>query len=241
MEEMKMKKMLVLAAMLALPCVAGAWDYNADFSLASNPNGVWTYGTITRDTGAFQPYLNPVSSYPNDRWESTGDAFGGPDRDGCVTKDMGDGSYHDDWRPGQAWDPFDTGFMTPIQDRTRGTGARFTAPVAGDYYGVVTFENRVIELYDTYVYVNLNGVEVWGDMVTGFRSGPENFATFASPVTLAKGDTIDMYAFSIYNQVEPWQGGDHLVVVDAVISVVPEPFTMALLGLGGMALVRRRR
>jgi hypothetical protein len=236
MEEMKMKKMLVLVAMLALPCVASAWDYNADFSITNgNPNGVWTYGTITRDTGAFQAYTVSETAYPNIRWQGNS----GPDPDGCATKDMGDGSYHDDWHPGQAWDPFDTGFMTPISDRTRGTGARFTAPEAGNYYGVVTFENRVIELYDTYVYVNLNGVEVWGDMVTGFRSGPENFATFASPVTLAAGDTIDIYAFSIYNEVEPWQGGDHLVVVDAVIT--PEPFTMALLGLGGMALVRRRR
>ncbi len=192
-----------------------SYDYNADFSITNgNPNGVWTYGTITRATGAFQPYNTPVSVYPNDRWQMGGD----PDADGCVTKDMGDGSYHTDWHPGQSWYPYMTGFMTPISDRSRGTGARFTAPADGAYDVLITFENRVIELYDTYVYVNVNGAEVFGAMVTGYNSGPENFASYSSSVTLSTGDTIDFYDFSIFNDPEPHDGGDHLVGVTAAIS-----------------------
>jgi len=194
------------------------WDYNAEFSITNgNPNGVWSYGTITRDTGVFQYYLELVESYPNIRWQSTGHS--GPDNDGCVTKDMGDGSYHTDWKPGQSWYPYMTGMMTPISDRTRGTGARFTVPATGLYDVQIDFENRVISGYDTYVYVNINSVEVWGDMVTGFESGPENFASYsAAGLSLTAGNTIDFYGFSIYNEPEPYDGGDHLVGVTAIIS-----------------------
>ncbi len=198
------------------------WDYNADFSITNgNPNGVWSYGTITHDTGVFQLYLNPVSSYPNIRWESTGN--GGPDNDGCVTKDMGDGSYHTNWQPGQSWYPYMTGMMTPISDRTRGTAARFTVPADGQYDIQIDFENRVISGFDTYVYVNINGIEVWGDMVTGYASGPENFASYGViGLALAAGDTVDFYDFSIYNEPEPHGGGDHLVGVNASISTPEE-------------------
>jgi hypothetical protein len=239
MEEMKMKKMLALLAVLVLPCVASAWDYNADFSLAGNPNGVWSYGTFNKTTGEFLSYQNPVTSYPNIRWESTGDAVGGPDRDGCVTKDMGDGSSHPEWQPGQEWYPNMTGFMSPITDRTRGTGARFTAPTAGTYDVNIVFENRVILGYTTEVYVNVNGGNVFSSSVTGFKSGEENFATFDSLIALAAGGTIDFFNGSDQNSSEAHGGGDHLVGVQAVIT--PEPFTMALLGLGGMAMLRRRR
>lgn len=46
-----MKKHLVLLMVVALPCVASAWEYKAEFSLNSNPNGVWSYGSYVGGFG----------------------------------------------------------------------------------------------------------------------------------------------------------------------------------------------
>jgi Flp pilus assembly protein TadG len=59
-------------------------------------------------------------------------------------------------------------------------------------------------------------------------SGAFNLAT-----TVVPGDTID---FAVYGG---YRAGN--TPLDVTISVVPEPATLLLLGLGGLAVIRKRR
>jgi len=215
---------IVLTISLCWTSVSLGWDYNAEFSITNgNPNGVWTYGTINKTTGEFKAYRDPVSSSPNIRWESTDASGHGPDADGCTTKDMGSGSDHPEWQPGQSWYPSMTGFMSPLSDRSRGTGARFTAPTAAIYNINISFENRVIKGFTTEVYVNINGANVFSSSVTGFKSGAGNFAYYIAAVTLPAGGTIDFFDGSDQNASEDHGGGDHLVGVTAQITLGSSP------------------
>lgn len=72
--------------------------------------------------------------------------------------------------------------------------------------------------------VRINGVEVWNAV----DSGAFNLAT-----TVAPGDTID---FAVYDGY-----GFGNTPLDATITVVPEPATICLLGLGALSLIRRKK
>lgn len=207
-----------------------SYDYNADFSISNgNPNGVWTYGNVVKATGQFLPYLTSLYDFPNERWENSAWSEGtGPDNEGCVTQNVS-GTRQDwpTWEPGQSWTVDMTGMMSPIDDASIGTGARFTAPAAGIYSVNIMFENRVCGTdypgtthrgLPTEVYVRVNAELRMEEQVAGFESGPENFASFAETVSLEAGGTIDFYVGSDRNTSEPHGGGDHLVGVTATIS-----------------------
>jgi hypothetical protein len=76
---MKFKSLLLLPPiLLALaPSVPAATFYNAvtDFSTASNPNGVWAYGTNSGTGGAFQLFTNSSSSSPLAYWSRDNSAL----------------------------------------------------------------------------------------------------------------------------------------------------------------------
>lgn len=86
-----------------------------------------------------------------------------------------------------------------------------------------------------------NGVVFFADNVAGFigRPGEDGWGekpevSYATIMNLLAGDTIDITI----------AGGADGIAADCTnmdLTIVPEPMTMALLGLGGMALLRRRR
>ena len=248
------KLMILLVVSLCWTGVASAWDYNAEFDVSGNPRGVWSNGNVELATGAFYIYNASVDGTvtpPNHRWEDS--AFGpggGPDVEGTSTKNVS-GVRQDwmSWQPGQSWTVDMTGLMSPIEEGVLGTAGRFTAPAAGLYDGEIIFENRVLGIDDlgthkglpTEVWVNVNGSNVHADVVSGFEDDPvANFSTYSfTDLAMAAGDTVDFFVSSDYDDTEPHGGGDHLVGISAVI--VPEPMTLSLLGLGGLALIRRKR
>ena len=252
------KLMILLIVSLCWTGVASAWDYNAEWSVASNPNGVWSYGNVELATGDFFPFQVGGGAPYGESWlDSTYDPVGGPDPEGVASKNLS-GVQQDwySWAPGQSWRVDQTCLMSPIGDHfggppigTLGSAGRFTAPAAGLYDGEIIFENRVLGTDElgtnrglpTEVWVNVNGSNVHADQVSGFEDDPvANFSTYNfAGLSLAAGDTVDFFVSSDFDDSEPWTGGDHIVGISAVI--VPEPMTLSLLGLGGLALIRRRR
>lgn len=70
----KLTKLAALAALLLAPGAAQAvvYDATADFSVASNPNGVWTYGYSNTLGGAFNLY---DSHFFPTSWNKSGEPY----------------------------------------------------------------------------------------------------------------------------------------------------------------------
>ncbi len=70
-------KMPLMATVLAAfmfcisgPAIATTWDAAADFSSASNPNSVWTYGYSSALVGAVTTYNNPTTITGLNWWDT---------------------------------------------------------------------------------------------------------------------------------------------------------------------------
>jgi plastocyanin len=86
------------------------------------------------------------------------------------------------------------------------------------------------------VHVLLNGTAIFDDHVNGFGLSSEKF--FNLTVAVNPGDTID---FVVGDGVNGWGNDDTAVNLRHVLVTVPEPSGVLMLGLTGMALLRRRR
>jgi hypothetical protein len=243
MEEMKMKKMLVLVTVMALSLVsmAQAADLQGDFSLASNPNGDWSYGWF--DAGVFTLY-NGVNS----GGDGAGNTFSAHVKDGDwdtwgnVGQNLGP-------NPINAWASYrEVGQIIygPSISGLMNT-SRWTAPTAGDYQITAVFTGQCADQASfggtiATVSVLKNQVEEWSAGLSGFVGtlannftdgfGDAPSQTYNGILTLAQGDTLDFTMVTV-------NGNNRAMGMD--IQIVPEPMTMALLGLGSLALIRRRR
>jgi len=239
MEEMRMKKLFVLLMVLALPCVASAWDLVDDFSITNgNPNGVWSYGyyaggaggtwTLYDDTGDSGTLINwfvdpgDTDAHGNVNLNYTANTFTQPG-----------------WTPGMSWRPGQLCVMTPywFGAPDDNPAVRFTAPATGSYEITANWENRAMSGTPTDVFVLVNGAIHHYDQISGFTEfdAPlaESVSTYVAVLPLTAGDVLDFGVSDVVND------GGHQVGLDVVI--VPEPVTMALMSLGGLALLRRRR
>jgi hypothetical protein len=228
---------------------AGSWasagtTYSAagDFSIASNPNDVWSYGT----TGT--TLMAPLTLYTNTKsgiggipnwigWEGTEPIFG--DNFPLVGKNTGasTGTSADVvLLPGElAEHPAPDGAYAVV---------RFTAPTSGAFLLSAVFEGREFQgtnpATSTDVHVLLNGVALFNGAVSGF--GPSSDQSFATTLVLSAGDHVD---FSVGDGSDKSFLGDTTGLV-ATLSSVPEPsgFVLLLSGLGVSVLFasgRRRR
>ena len=119
--------------------------------------------------------------------------------------------------------------------------ARFTAPTDGVYDISASFKNSRNDEAAADVSVWFNGSMFDSKTISGFgfdsvllgktAAASAIWAGEYTGIPLSAGDTLDFVVSSAKTY--------HQVGFNAVIT--PEPFTMALLGLGGMALLRRRR
>ena len=229
-------KKLAIATLLIVASKAHATTFNAaaDFSLSSNPNGVWSYGysttlggTFILDTNSGTMTINPNFSYwganigPNNTpivFENT-----------AATNQQGGGANLD---PGQlAFHPGPNGEISIV---------RWISPGAESISLNTIFTGRDnVNGTTTDVHIFHNGSSLFDGLVNGF--GPGSGPSFATSLAVLQGDTID-FAVGIGNNgtyISDTTGLDATITVTAV----PIPATIWLFGsaLVGLGVFGRRK
>ncbi|MDO8301752.1 MAG: PEP-CTERM sorting domain-containing protein [Sedimentisphaerales bacterium] len=220
-----MKKLVVLLAVVCFASGAFATTYNMTSGWESSN---WSYGCKVEtgySTGAFGAFIPGVQADldPGNLWlERWGDAFGFQET-GAYQTWVGK-SLVDIWIPlnkvtAQPWVVW-------------AAAARFSGAEAGTYdlssafkgigAGATPVGNRI-------VYVQKNGGTIWSSALVGYDT-----VSNAQQVTLASGDYLDF----IVTDAQNYSNG--AATMDATLTLVPEPATMILLGLGGLLLRKRK-
>ncbi len=173
---------------VVIPPPPGSFDANRDFSLASNPNGAWSYGSIPAIGGPFslitfpltQPAANGVlvQSWQLNR-HSEPAVFCNTSSETATTGPEGT------FPPRTIW------FFGGYPDTGQDLGAiRFTLPPGED--GAYRIEVAVQHYLDgppagdTEFHVAKNGAELFGQYLA-----PADRAGYTNSLTLAAGDTVD--------------------------------------------------
>lgn len=215
------------------------FDVVADFSIASNPNGPWTYGTGTPG-GTVTPFAFSdrgtivAAGTPLPAWSSPGSPFnvpavyvndtGGVLSDGAVT-----------------WSQ-NTLYLHPGQSAAEAVAVRFTAPSAGFYtYFVRAFpaDNNTAGVGFS-AFLNATVLEAHSVMTPNNNPSASSFGA----ITLAAGDTMTFFIdpdADFYSDTVGLQARFALREATPPTGI-PEPATFALMafGLGCLGAVRRR-
>jgi hypothetical protein len=193
----------------------GRYDVSRDFSLASNPNGVWGYGWASRLDGSFNPihFTKTIASdngVPIAVWQLS------PTELPSIAKVLGPGTAVS--AGGQFVAPPGTVYFTPgLDGALQGYAViRFTVPAgqAGDY----RIETAVRPVFDgsiagdTDFHVIRNGVELFGEFLAAHAG-----AGYSNVVALAAGDTID---FIVGRGQDGQQSGSALKIQATLTAVV---------------------
>lgn len=215
-----MKKQLALFALLALTAGAHAQTYDAavDFSIASNPNGVWTYGFSTTLGGALTLF-DQTAGGATPVWRHS------------VVQNLGTPAiYRND--TGGVINGLPVGGLALHPGAAELAVLRFTAPSAASYSINTQFLDG--DFGQTGATILHNGVTLFSNPAT---SGNPAFNT---TVALLAGDTVDIVVDHAGDGFFNDTTGVAAVIQNA--SSAPEPGTVALLFVGGLVgtLVRRR-
>lgn len=212
-----MIRALLISGAVAVTALAAAqtYDFTSAFNLSSNPNGVWTYGYTTSVAGTFNVYTNSTTSGGVSIWYTPG--LSGDNTPSAFLNQSG--STINGVANGEA------GLHSGPSGQL--SVARFTAPTANSFTISGKFGAGDVGTVD--VYILKNGATLF----SALNSSTDQ--TFNLSQTIAVGDTIDFV-------VGP-AGGNPFdsTPLTATISSVPEPATIAFLGLGVAALLRRKR
>ncbi len=207
---------------------AGAtFDVANDFSIASDPNGVWSYGYSTTLTGPL--ILNAVSGTINgiDIWQTPPSLIAPPSSFHNSTQQVA--TYITiPLQPGQfAFHP------GPNDEYEK---ARLTVPTANTYSITGAFSGVDVQGTTTDVHILLNDLSIFDGLVNGF--GPNTGPNFSLTLPLAVNDNLD-FAVGYGNNGFLFDSTG----LAAQIAPVPEPSAFALFRIGGLALaaLARRR
>lgn len=224
-----MKKLIILAVVCCTSSVF-ATDYNLinDWTLdGTNPDGAWSYGSkyeATTGSGNFDPFVSAtIHSY-----------------------DAGNG--YDQWIVTNTYNTCNVWYANgglwtfPAHSVIANAWDNYSSVVhwagdAGTYNLSTVFQGggytTPTPTYpDSIVYVIKNDSTVlFSQEVLGFNS-----ANFAQQITMGTGDYLDFVV-----EEKTAGAGESRASIDASLVAVPEPTTVALLGLGGLLLWRKRR
>jgi len=181
----------LLLIIALIPFRAGAqtpvYDAATDFSITSNPDGVWSYGCTESLGAAFQLYTQsiPFTGVGTGVWAwayNSTCAQGSPPALGynLTNTPITEGSFtlpaHEVW------------FHPGPEDQN--SVLRFTAPATGNYkIQAVFWGDDFVGPTTTDVHVLHNNLGLYTGEVTGF--GPSSDQSFTTTISVAAGDTID--------------------------------------------------
>ncbi len=227
---------LILAA--AAPAAsAQSYDAAKDFSAASNPNSVWSYGyentlggTLILYTDKFAPTASIAGWYQNIALDVP-----------FVLKNFGtapDSRFADVvLQPGQL------AFHPGPQDQF--SIVRFTASTNGLYNLNAAFTPVTTDGTTTDVHVLENGTSIFSGFVTGTYNAPSSAPSFLDSLSLKSGDVVDFaVGYGANGNFSDDSTGISATLMPAAVpeasSVVSLGVLMSL-GLGGLAVSARRR
>ncbi len=216
----------VALLLLAAPAVqAATYDLAADFSIASNPNGVWSYGYEPDGGGTFTPFLLT-------------DTFSSSDAYGWHILANGYGGIPAVWKNTDAsWNfPAGSVMLHPYQYSQAWSVARWTAPTAGTIsisgmFGAGDTSGSM----SYYIILNNNFIT---PLLSDWSDSSDKSFSFTN-VSVSLGETLDFI-------VGPGAGGFLYGTTPLQATIesnpVPLPGAVWLLGSGlGFLAWRRRR
>ena len=212
----------------ATPAPAPGFDLARDFSMASNPNGVWTYGTKTALDGSLIPFGIKASSpddqgLPISQWLLTANNEPLICQNGNSVTSYING--------GQSVLPPGTVWIHPGPETTPYTygAVRFTTPSdQGGQYLIGASVRSYIDTAlsgDTDFHVVVNGAEIFGQFLPS-----QGATTYTNVVTLAPGDVVD---FLVGRGADNQEYASALKIQAALTIVTDLPFPPAVLSLSG--------
>ncbi|MFT3987258.1 VPLPA-CTERM sorting domain-containing protein [Aestuariivirga sp.] len=233
-------KLFALSTSLALflgaaSAQAETWNAFDDFSIATNPNGAWSYGEGTAGS-TFTPFVNKVTTSQVIYWQTTNPSLGAP----AVIKNTTGSSF-----------AYPTVvFPNDVLDIHPGPNSdvivQFTAPTAGTYSYSGLFE--VLDYVQSNGVIGLiykNGTQLFSQEFGGTTANATTLTagsmiTFMGSVLLAAGDKL---SFAVNNDGNYLYDSTGFQVVISDVSPVPLPGALPLMaaGLGSLALLRRRK
>lgn len=234
-----------------------SWNYKSSYSTTDNSLGAGKFasGYLYDAPGYFGTY----NRYANDggynginRWDDSGTAGQNTDtRGNAGINTNATATEMNNWGTGGMY--FEAG-QTTLMPGTSGVWAaiRWTAPATGQYVISALFTDQCLDAgagKTTGVRVREgapDGVAYWTSTLSGFvgravnnytdATGTNQSATYSGTLNLTAGQAID---FIVEAGSTKWL----MTGVDITIATapIPEPASLALLALGSLALLRRRR
>ena len=233
---------LPIAALLsfaAFPAAAQTYDAAKDFSVASNPNGVWSYGYEDTLGSTLNLYTDvfTTATTPDIKGWNKNISLDVP----FVIKNFGSttNSQFADivLQPGQlAFHPGPQNQLSVV---------RFTAPQTSTYLLSSKFSPATSDgtTTDVHVYkIGVNKVALFAGSVSGTVTSPSATQYSTDDLELRQGDTVD-FAVGYGSNGNFYQDATAL---DATLTVAPEPsqvapFAFLAMGLGAMIVLKKKK